>query len=67
MPPGGAPVPPEREDYVRPRPRAPCSLTLSGPTRTASVAVLRHHPHSACSIIETSRDDALSRARLDGI
>jgi hypothetical protein len=32
MPPGGAPVPPEREDYVRPRPRAPCSLTFrSGP------------------------------------
>jgi hypothetical protein len=29
---GRAPVPPECEDYVRPRPRAPCSLTFrSGP------------------------------------
>ena len=38
-----------------------------GPARTAPVAVLRHHPHPACSIIETSRDDALSRARRHGI
>ena len=50
-----------------PRPRAPRSRRFPGPARNAPVAVLRHHPHPACSIIETSRDDALSRARRRGI
>ena len=50
-----------------PRPRAPRSRGFPGPARNAPVAVLRHHPHPACSIIETSRDDALSRARRGGI
>ena len=44
-----------------PRPRAPHSRrAFTHPARNTPMAVLRHNPHPACSIIETSRDDALS-------
>jgi len=49
-----------------PRPRAPHSRrAFAHPARECAdgCSLLRHHPHPACSIIETSRDDALSRAR----
>ena len=56
VPPGGAPTPPE------------CRVTSPARRRrTADAGLTRYRPNQGGSIIETSRDDALSRARRCGI
>jgi hypothetical protein len=59
VPPGGAPVPPEREDNVRPHPRAPRNLSLAGPARDRCWRISASLLNPACSIFEASREDAV--------
>ncbi len=62
--PRSVPGPPGSGGYVRPRPRAPHQPTVSRRSFEARRRISGASPHRG-SIIETSREDALSRARRE--